>query len=142
MVIQPYLFFDGRCEEALGFYEKVLGAKVLMKMRFKESPVGQEGGMMPAGAEEKIMHARFQVGESVVMASDGRNTGAAVFKGFSLSITVKEEEEAGRIFAALSEGGQVRMPLGRRFFFAVLWDGGGSVWGGVDGDCGGVRGDL
>jgi PhnB protein len=131
MVVQPYLFFDGRCEEALGFYEKVLGAKVLMKLRFKESPEGPEAGMMPANADEKIMHARFQVGENVVMASDGRNTGAAVFKGFSLSITLGDEGEAGRIFAALSEGGQVRMPMTKTFFspsFGMVADRFGVGW--------------
>jgi PhnB protein len=131
MVVQPYLFFDGRCEEALGFYEKMLGAKVLMMMRFKESPVGPEAGMMPPNAEEKIMHARFQVGESVVMASDGRNTGTAVFKGFSLSITTADEAEAGRIFAALSEGGQIRMPMTKTFFspcFGMVADRFGVGW--------------
>ena len=130
MHIQSYLFFDGRCEEALEFYKKALGAKVEMLMRFKDSP-DQE--MCPGGpvAGDKVMHAAFRVGDSVVMASDGMNTGKPSFQGFALSITAADQAEAERLFAAVSEGGQVQMPLGKTFFspaFGMLADRFGVSW--------------
>lgn len=131
MQVQPYLSFDGRCEEALEFYRAALGAKVNMLMRFKDSPEPCQSGMVPPGAENKVMHAQFQVGETVVMASDGRCTGQPSFKGFSLTLTVPEEAEAKRLFAALGEGGQVHMPLGKTFFspsFGMVADRFGVSW--------------
>ena len=115
MQIQPYLFFGGRCEEAIEFYRKALGAKVDMLMRFKESPEPPPPGQVPPGYENKIMHASFRIGEATVMASDGCETNSS-FKGFSLSITAKDEAEAKRIFGALSDGGNVQMPLGKTFW--------------------------
>ena len=115
MVVQPYLFFDGRCEEALDFYASALGAEVTMIMRFQDAP-DPPPGMIPPGSEGKIMHASFRLGETTVMASDGRCGGQLEFKGFSLSLTVAGEEEADRVFTALAEGGQVHMPLGTTFF--------------------------
>src|SRR5438477_8938696 len=104
MYIQPYLFFDGRCEEALEFYRTALGAKVEGLMRFSESPEPHQPGMVPPGAENKVMHASVRIGDSKMMASDGRCTGKPTFEGFSLPITVSDEAEADRVFAALSAG--------------------------------------
>src|SRR3954453_18974108 len=110
MVVQPYLFFDGRCEEALDFYTRALGAEVTMVMRYQDAP-DPPPGMIAPGSEGKIMHASFRLGETTVMASDGRCGGQREFRGFSLSLTVASEEEGVRVFAALAEGGQVHMPL-------------------------------
>ena len=131
MQVQPYLNFDGRCEEALEFYKEALGAKVTMFMRFKESPEPQPNSPTPAAIENKVMHASFQIGESTVMASDCHCTGDPSFKGFSLSLTAKTPAEAQRFFTALSDGGQVQMPLAKTFFspsFGVLSDRFGVSW--------------
>src|SRR5215467_5891195 len=106
MKVEVYLFFNGRCEEALEFYRKALGAEVTMLMRFKESPEAKPG-TIPPGAENKVMHASFRVGQALVMASDGFAKGNPEFKGFSLSLDFSTEAEARRIFGALAEGGQV-----------------------------------
>jgi PhnB protein len=130
MQIQPYLFFDGRCEEAIGFYERALGAKDVKIMRFKDAPPG-EAGQTPPGAGNKVMHANFRIGDSVVMASDGFNRGEPKFEGFSLSIEAPNDAETERIFAALSEGGQVKMPLAKTFFaskFGMTADRFGVSW--------------
>ena len=113
MQVQPYLFFDGRCEEAIEFYKKALGAEVDMLMRWKDSP---DKSMCSPGNENKVMHASLKIGETRVMASDGRNTGNPEFKGFALSLDAKDEAEADRLFNALSTGGKVTMPLGKTFF--------------------------
>lgn len=131
MLIQAYLFYDGRAEEAIGFYQRVLGAKVEMLMRFSECPDPMPPGMIPPGAESKVMHAAVRIGESTVMMSDGGCSGAAKFDGFSLSLTVPDRAAAERTFAALGEGGQVRMPLGKTFFspcFGMLADRFGVGW--------------
>lgn len=131
MQIQPYLFFDGRCEEALEFYRTKLGASIEMMMRFSESPDPPPPGMVPPGSEHKIMHASLLVGDSRIMASDGNCGGRPSFQGFSLSLTVADEKEAGRIFAALGENGQVQMPLGSTFFspnFGMVADRYGVSW--------------
>lgn len=130
MYVQPYLFFGGRCEEALEFYSKSLGAKVEMMMRFNESPEPMPPDTVPPGFEDKVMHASFRIGDSLVMASDGCDE-ASNFSGFSLSLSVSNEEEADRVFAALSEGGKVGMPLGRTFWsprFGMLTDQFGIGW--------------
>lgn len=129
-LIQPYLFFNGRCEEALKFYENAIGAKVEMLMRFKDSPEPPKPGMMPPNYENKIMHASFRVGSSVIMASDGCET-TANFQGFSLSLTVPTEAEAERAFKALAEGGEIQMPLSKTFWspkFGMLKDKFGIGW--------------
>lgn len=128
MHVQPYLFFDGRCDEALEFYKKTLGAKVERLMRWKDNP--DKSACTPANAE-KVMHAQFTIGEAVIMASDGRNTGQPVFQGFALTIGVKTEAEADKLFSALAAGGQVRMPLEKTFFsprFGMLADKFGVEW--------------
>jgi PhnB protein len=129
MAVQPYLFFDGRCEEAIEFYKRALGAEVGMLMRYKDSPE-QQPGMVKPGYESKIMHVNFRIGDSVIMAADDC-TGHPTFQGFSLSLTVKTEAEAERAFAALTDGGQVRMPLTKTFFspkFGMLADRFGIGW--------------
>jgi len=128
--IEPYLYFGGRCEEALEFYRTVLGAQVQMMMRFKESPEPMPPGSIPPGFEHKIMHASFQIGGSRLMASDGNEEGAK-FKGFSLSLAVASEAEADRVFAALGKGGKVGMPLTKTFWspkFGMLTDRFGVGW--------------
>ncbi|MDO8249736.1 MAG: VOC family protein [Rhodoferax sp.] len=131
MLVQPYLFFDGRCEEALEFYRTKLGAEVTMLMRFKESPEPQPPDMCPPGSEDKVMHASFSIGETTLMASDGRAQGKPVFQGFSLSLSVPNDAEAQRLFTALGEGGQVQMPLAKTFFassFGMVADRFGVSW--------------
>ena len=131
MPIQPYLFFEGRCEEALEFYRGALGAEVTMLMRNKEAPEQPPPGMLPPGSENKVMHATFRVGDATVMASDGRCSGKPAFNGFSLSLTVRDETEAKRCFDALAAGGQVRMPLAKTFFspsFGMVADRFGVGW--------------
>ena len=131
MHVQPYLFFDGRCEEALEFYKATLGAEVVMLMRFRDSPDPLPPGMVPPGSEGKVMHASFRVGDTEVLASDGRCLGRPSFQGFSLSLTVPDEAAADRLFAALADGGQVQMPLGKTFFsprFGMVADRFGVGW--------------
>jgi len=131
MQVQPYLFFDGRCEEAITFYRKTVGAEVIMLMRFKESPEPHQPGMLPPGAENKVMHAAFRVGDSTVLASDGRCMGKPNFQGFALSLTVANEAEAERVFKALSDGGQVQMAMTKTFFsprFGMVADRFGVAW--------------
>jgi PhnB protein len=131
MQVQPYLFFEGRCEEAIEFYRKTLDAKVLMKMRFDEAPEGPPPGSMAPGWESKVMHSSLKIGDTEVMASDGMCPGNAGFKGVSLSLLVADEAEAKRRFDALAEGGNVQMPLGKTFFspsFGVVADKFGVSW--------------
>jgi PhnB protein len=131
MQVQPYLFFDGRCEEAINFYRKAVGAEVIMLMRFKEAPEPHQPGMIPPGAENKVMHGAFRIGESTVLASDGRCTGKPKFDGFALSLTVANEAEADRAFKALSDGGEVQVALSKTFFsprFGMLADRFGVNW--------------
>ncbi|MBI2312593.1 MAG: VOC family protein [Betaproteobacteria bacterium] len=131
MQVQPYLFFEGRCEEAIEFYSAALGAEVEMLMRFKDSPEPPQPGMIPPGAENKVMHASFRIGDTAVMASDGRCLGKPSFQGFSLSLTAANEAEAERLFAALGKRGQVQMPLAKTFFsprFGMVADRFGVSW--------------
>jgi PhnB protein len=131
MQVQPYLFFDGRCEEAIEFYRRVLRAEVTMLMRFKDSPEPHPGGMLPPGSENKIMHASLRIGAATLMASDGQCQGKPSFQGFSLSLDAANEAEAQQLFAALSEGGQVQLPLTKTFFspcFGMVADRFGVGW--------------
>jgi PhnB protein len=128
MEVQPYLNFDGRCEEALEFYQKAIGAKVTMLMRFKDAP---DKSMISPGSEEKVMHSAVQVGDSMVLMSDGRCTGKANFNGIALSISAQSEAEADKIFDRLADGGQVNMPMSKTFFspkFGMLSDKFGVGW--------------
>jgi PhnB protein len=130
MQIQPYLFLDGRCEEAIEFYRDAVGAEVTMLMRFKENPEAT-AGCMPPGAEDKVMHASLRIGDATVLASDGRCTGQPSFQGFALSLTASDADEAERIFAALGNGGQVQMPMAKTFFsprFGMVADRFGVSW--------------
>ena len=130
-VIQPYLFFNGTCEEAVEFYRKTLGAEVQMIMRYKESPEPPPPGRVPPGYENKIMHTSFRIGQTTVMASDGCSNEKAKFEGFSLALSVANEAEADRVFAALSAGGKVEMPLTKTFWsprFGMLEDRFGIGW--------------
>jgi PhnB protein len=131
MQVQPYLFFDGRTEEALNFYRKAVGAEIVMLLRFKEAPEPHQPGMIPPGAENKVMHAAFRIGDSTVLASDGHCKGKPNFQGVALSLTVADEAAAERAFAALSDGGQVQAPLSKTFFsprFGMVADRFGVTW--------------
>jgi PhnB protein len=129
-LVQSYLFFDGKCEEAIEFYKRALGAEVSMFMRYKDSPEPPPPGCGPMDPN-KVMHAQFRVGETIVMASDGRATGHPKFEGFALSLTVKTEADADRAFDALANGGKVEMPLAKTFFssrFGMVADKFGVFW--------------
>jgi len=131
MQLQPYLFFEGRCEEAIEFYRSALGAQVTMLMRFKDNPEPPPPGTVPPGSENKVMHANFRIGETTVLASDGRCGGRPTFQGFSLALTPKTDAEAERLFASLAAGGQVQQPLIKTFFssrFGVVADRFGVSW--------------
>ena len=131
MQVQPYLNFDGRCEEAVEFYRRALGAEVTGLIRFKDSPEPHAPGMVPPGAENKVMHASFRIGDTTVMASDCHSGGRPSFQGFSLSLTAADVAEAERRFASLADGGQVQMPLTKTFFsprFGMLADKFGVAW--------------
>jgi PhnB protein len=132
MQVQPYLFFDGRCDEALEFYRKAVGAEVIMLMRFKDSPVPHDAGTgAPAPAGDKVMHASVRIGQSMINVSDGQSQSRPEFSGFALSLTASTDAEAQRLFTALSQGGKVRMPLGKTFFssqFGMLTDRFGVMW--------------
>ena len=131
MQVQPYIFFDGRCEEAVNFYKTALNAEVTMMMRFKENPDPQPNPMGGKELDEKIMHASFKVGQTEVMASDGYAKGNPEFKGISLSVSAETESEAKKIFGALSDGGKVTMPLSKTFYspcFGMVNDKFGVSW--------------
>jgi PhnB protein len=127
MEIQPYLFFEGRCDEALEFYRRELGAEVVMLMRYKEGP---EGTCQP-GLEEKVMHSAFRINGGTVLASDGMANGQPKFEGFSLALSARDEAEADRFFNALADGGKVQLPLTQTFFspsFGMVADRFGVHW--------------
>jgi PhnB protein len=131
MQVQPYLLFDGRCEEALEFYRSALGAEVTVLMRFKDNPEPNEQCMAPPGSENKVMHASFRIGDTEMMASDGQCSGRPTFQGFSLSVTARDEAQAERLFGALGNGGQVQVPLTKTFFsprFGMVADRFGLSW--------------
>jgi len=126
--IQPYLIFNGRCEEAVEFYRRALGAEIVMLLRFKDAP---DPSMIAPGAEDKIMHATLKIGETIILVSDGRCEQGSSFSGFSLSLAVETAEDADRFFAALADGGQVQMPLAKTFFsprFGMVADRFGVSW--------------
>lgn len=130
-LVQPYLFFEGRCEEAIEFYKKAVGAEVQMMLRFKDSPEAPPPGAVPAGSENKIMHAQIRIGQTVVMMGDSRCSGKPVFEGFFLSITVPTPAEVDPLYNGLLEGGQTRMPLAKTFFsprFGMVMDRFGVGW--------------
>lgn len=134
-LVQPYVFFGGRTEEAIAFYRQALGAEVVMLMRFKDAPppsadCAAGGPPMPPNWGEKVMHAEIKIGSSSLLASDGCGEKPA-YQGFSLSLTLPTAQEAEKRFKALGEGGQVQMPLGKTFFsasFGMLADKFGVGW--------------
>lgn len=130
-LLQPYLFFSGRCEEAIEFYRQAVGAKVEMLLYHKDSPEAPPPGMLQPGFENKVMHATLRIGEATLMASDGCDTNKPGFNGFSLSLAFATEGEAQRAFHALSSGGQVSLPLGKTFWspcFGMVTDRFGVGW--------------
>ena len=129
-LIQPYLFFGGRCEEAIEFYRRVLGAQVETLMRHKESPEAPPPGMLAPGFENKVMHATIRIGGAILMASDGCDDKSR-FDGFRLTLTLPNEAEASRAFTGLSDGGQVQMALAKTFWspcFGMVTDRFGVGW--------------
>lgn len=130
MRIEPYLFFEGRAEEAAEFYRKELGAEIQALMRFRDCPE-PEPAMVPEGSEDKVMHMHLRIGETSFLGSDGRCGGKANFQGFGLTLEVADEAEADRVFGALAEGGTVQMPLAKTFFsprFGTVTDRFGVLW--------------
>ena len=128
ILVQPYLFFGGRCEEALEFYGTAIGAKIERLVRFKESPEPQG---LPDCFDDKVMHASVRIGKTTFMVSDGQCEGDQNFDGFSLSITVPDIVQAENIFAALAQNGLVVMPLEKTFWaprFGMLQDRFGVSW--------------
>jgi PhnB protein len=128
MKLQPYVYFDGRAEEAIEFYRKAIGAELVMMMRFKEAP---EQSMISPGVGDKVMHATLRIGDTTVLVSDGRCGGEAKFAGFSLALRPSSDAEAEKIFTALSNGGKVTMPLAKTFFatsFGMVADRFGVPW--------------
>jgi PhnB protein len=128
MQIQPYLVLDGRCDEAIAFYKKAVGADVKMLMRWKDAP---DKSMCTPENADKVMHSSVSIGETTLMMSDGRNTGHPEFKGFSLSLIAKDAGEAEKLFKALGDGGEIHMPLAKTFFspsFGMVADRFGVSW--------------
>jgi PhnB protein len=131
MQVQSYLHFDGRCEEAIEFYKRAVGAETTMLMRFKDAPPSDGPSMISPGSENKVMHASLRIGDTDVMVSDGRCGGKPSFQGFCLTLNAANEADAKRFFAALGDGGQVQMPLAKTFFspcFGMLADRFGVPW--------------
>jgi PhnB protein len=131
MPIQPYLFFNGKCDEAIEFYRQALGAEVTMLMRYQDAPEPPPPGMLPPGSENKVMHANIKIGDATILASDGHCTGATKFEGFSLTIVLSDQADAKRKFEALSASGKVQMPLTKTFYspcFGMLTDKFGVGW--------------
>ncbi|OGB29685.1 MAG: hypothetical protein A3F78_03895 [Burkholderiales bacterium RIFCSPLOWO2_12_FULL_61_40] len=131
MTLEPYLFFNGRCEEAIAFYQEAIGTEVTFKMRMNEAPDPPPPGAIPAGFENKIMHANLRIGAMNLMVSDGNSDMQPSFKGFTLSLGVVDAAEAERSFNALAQGGKVVMPLGKTFWspcFGMLEDRFGVGW--------------
>jgi PhnB protein len=129
--VNVYLNFNGRCEEAIEFYTKAIGAELIMLMRYKDNPDPLPPGVSHEGMEQKIMHSSFRIGDTMVMAADGGCKPGQEFKGFTLSLTVDSEADADTLFAALAEGGEVHMPLMKTFFsprFGMLADKFGVHW--------------
>lgn len=128
--IQPYLMFGGRCQEAIDFYKRALGAKVEMVMQFKDSPEPMPPGTLAPGYESKVMHSSFRVGDAVVMASDGCGEKQS-FAGFSLSLSLPTAAEVDKAFNALADGGKIGMPLAKTFWsprFGMVTDRFGVNW--------------
>lgn len=131
MFIQPYLFFEGSCEAAVEFYKRAVGAEIKLLVRIKDAPDPPPASMVPPGSENKILHVTLQIGDSQLLASDGRCSGKPDFQGFSLSLSLPGSTEAERAFGALSDGGTVDMPLAKTFFsprFGMLTDRFGVRW--------------
>ena len=131
MKVEPYLFFNGRCDEAIAFYQEAVGAELTFLMRMNESPDPIPADALPAGFENKVMHATLRIGDSLVMVSDGNCNTPSGFQGFRLSLAVEDAVAAERAFAALLPGGNVTMPLGKTFWspaFGMLEDRFGVGW--------------
>ena len=126
--LNAYLQFNGNCEEAFAFYEKVFGVKAPMKMTYGESPMG---GQTPPGFAKKIMHTRIPVGNTMVMGSDAPPDRYSKPQGFSVNVNCDKPEDADRIYNALSAGGQVTMPIQETFWakrFGMFFDKFGIPW--------------
>ena len=131
MPITPYLFFNGRAEEAAEFYCGALDAKVLMLMRYADSPEPPPPGMVAPGSENKVMHMSLQIGDATLMGADDCTGAKPIFQGFSLSLSPPDEAQAQRLFGKLADGGKVQMPLGKTFFspcFGMVEDRFGVGW--------------
>jgi PhnB protein len=127
-MLNPYLFYDGNCEAAFKYYEKVLGGKIEFLLRADEGPADMKPG---PGREKKIMHARMSINGQVLMASDAPPDHFHKPQGFAVSLTVHDVGEAEHKFKALAEGGAANMPFGKTFFskgFGMCVDQFGTPW--------------
>lgn len=128
MHINPYLFFDGRCEEAFEFYARVLGGKIVAMLPHEGTPAE---GHVPAEWRSKIMHARLEIGDQALMASDAPPQYQEPMKGFYVSLHYTDPSDAERVFSALAEGGTIRMAMEETFWaarFGMLVDRFGTPW--------------
>jgi PhnB protein len=128
MKLNPYLNFNGNCEEAFQFYAKVLNGTDLRIMRFRDSPMGEK---MSEAEKDMVIHARFKAGDTTVMGSDGPGGHYSKPQGYAVNINVDTPEEAESIFAGLSEGGNVGMPIQETFWavrFGMVTDRFGTPW--------------
>jgi PhnB protein len=131
MIVNPYLSFEGRCDEAIEFYKSAVGAEVNTLMRFKDMPGSCPEGSVKPGTENKVMHAALRIGDTTVFATDGRCSGQPKFDGISLSLSPANDAQAAKVFNALANGGKISMPLGKTFFassFGMLTDRFGVPW--------------
>ncbi len=131
MRVEPYLDFNGRCDEALEFYKKAIGAEVTFVMRFKDAPASHGPGTPTPGTENKVMHSSLRIGDTTVMATDGHCKGTLSFTGVSLSLSASTDAQAAKLFAGLSDGGKVYVPMSKTFFassFGMVADRFGVMW--------------
>jgi PhnB protein len=131
MQVTPYLYFNGRCEEALSFYQQTIGARVECQMRFSDCPGELDPNMVPPGTEHRIMHAAFKLGETTIFAADGCASAEMKPAGFGLSLQTPDVAEAEQLFNALAWEGEVRMAMTKTFFspsFGIVVDKFGVNW--------------
>jgi PhnB protein len=128
MRLNPYLVFNGQCQAAFRFYEQCLGGKIAAMMTYGDSPLAEQCGPQ---SRDRIMHARLQVGDTVLMGSDAPPDRFQAMQGMSVTLNIEQAAEAERVFHALAEGGNVIMPIGETFWaqrFAMLTDRFGTPW--------------
>lgn len=128
MRVDPYLFFEGNCEEAFRFYAETLRGDITFLQRHRDTPAE---GQVPADWADKVMHIRLEAGDQVILGSDAPPPHFHRAEGFSVSVTVSDTAEAERIYEAFAQGARVTMPLQETFWaarFGMLVDRFGTPW--------------